>query len=58
LVRRQNCEAGKATLAPGAGKPEPGSGLRVVVMVVVTVMVFASGEGGACNNQQEERGEN
>jgi len=26
-------------------------------MVVVTMMVFASGECGACNNQQEESGE-
>ncbi len=32
--------------------------LGVVVMVVMTMMVFASGECGACNNQQEEGGEN
>jgi hypothetical protein len=30
----------------------------VVRVVVVTMMVFASGERGACNNQQQERGEN
>ena len=30
----------------------------VVRVVVVTMMVFASGECGACNNQQQEGGEN
>jgi hypothetical protein len=32
--------------------------LGVVVMVVMTMMVFASCECGACNDQQQEGGEN
>jgi hypothetical protein len=34
------------------------STLGVVVMVVMTMMVFASCERGACNDQQQEGGEN
>jgi hypothetical protein len=47
-----------APLAPAGGQTGARSGwLGVVVRVMVmTMMVSASGERGACNNQQEESG--
>lgn len=53
---------GGAKANPGSSrwaKPEPGSGLGVVVgVVVMTMMVSASGERGASNYQQQQGGEN
>jgi hypothetical protein len=49
----------RTTPAPDWAKPEPGSVLGVVVrVVVVTMMVPASCERRACDNQQEESGKN